>query len=406
MVGLISGHSYSTPSMINLSMVGYDVLIVLILVILKNRGKIYFAEKNIIQAFILFFAVLVIRFLVDGIGMVSNKIFDNYFLPLISAYLMVQFLTFDDLPKVIKVLYICIIINAVIGCVEYIIGKSLFLHNYYMSNVDWYPSTFLSTQYNIPFRCTTFLGHPLVNGMYYLMGIVYLLNNKGIKNISKILQSVILIGGILATNSRAALLVLAVYLLYYLISNKKGIKLILLLMASICIYFTVNLNEIYSNLFVRDASGSSAMVRILALQSIIQIPEKSLLLGVGFNNAGQVFKQMLAGANAEISYLIILLELGLIGFILWFGACALVYNNNIKEEVNNLLYKGLVKGMLICFLLYAAFSNSFGDPGTLNYLLFFILGLTRVGKQKISASIGISTKEEGRNMDNEFFVDA
>ena len=65
---------------------------------------------------------------------------------------------------------------------------------------------------------------------------------------------------------------------------------------------------------------------------------------------------------------------------------------------NGIKYSGLVHGMLICFLIYAATSNSFADPGTLTYLLCFILALSRIGKidsakESITYEYGVENKK-------------
>ena len=43
-------------------------------------------------------------------------------------------------------------------------------------------------------------------------------------------------------------------------------------------------------------------------------------------------------------------------------------------------YTRLVQGMIVCFLLYVATSNSFANSGTLTYLMSLILALSQIGK--------------------------
>lgn len=378
--GIISGVPYDTGGVINLSIVGYDVLIILILSLALRYGKIKSLGEFWRRAVICTWLTISIRFVIDGFGVLSNKVFDNYLLPMAYVLLMIRYLDKEKAIKVVKVLYVCVLINAAVGSCEYFLGQSLLFHEYYMKSVGWYPNTYLAQQYGVSFRCTAFLGHPLTNGMYYLMGMVYLFNNEKKWNLFKIAQFAVLGFAIFATNSRGALLILSIYILFYLISNKKALKFCFLAGMGVVITTGINLQEIYNNIFARDATGSSMMVRVKVLLNFFDIPNQNVVMGMGYNNAGTIFSKYTGGANAEISYIILLMENGIAGFISWFVALASIYNNKMCRMFNGIKYSGLVHGMLICFLMYAATSNSFADPGTLTYLLCFILALSRIGK--------------------------
>lgn len=378
--GIISGVPYDTGGVINPSIVGYDVLIILILSLALRRGKIKSLGVFWRRAVICTWLTITIRFVIDGFGVLSNKVFDSYLMPMAYALLMIRYLDKEKAIKVVKVLYVCVLINAAVGGCEYFLGRSLIFHEYYMKAVGWYPNTYLAQKYGVSFRCTAFLGHPLTNGMYYLMGVVYLFDNEKKWNLFKIVQFAVLGFAIFATNSRGALLILSIYILFYLISNKKALKLCFLAGMGVVITTMINLQEIYNNVFARDATGSSMMVRVKVLLNFFDIPIQNVIMGMGYNNAGTIFSKYTGGANAEISYIILLMENGIAGFISWFVALSSIYNNKMCRMFNGIKYSGLVHGMLICFLMYAATSNSFADPGTLTYLLCFILALSRIGK--------------------------
>lgn len=378
--GIISGVPYDTGGVINPSIVGYDVLIILILSLALRHGKIKSLGVFWRRAVICTWLTITIRFVIDGFGVLSNKVFDSYLMPMAYALLMIRYLDKEKAIKVVKVLYVCVLINAAVGGCEYFLGRSLLFHEYYMKAVGWYPNTYLAQKYGVSFRCTAFLGHPLTNGMYYLMGVVYLFNNEKKWNLFKIVQFAVLGFAIFATNSRGALLILSIYILFYLISNKKALKFCFLAGMGVVITTRINLQEIYNNIFARDATGSSMMVRVKVLLNFFDIPIQNVIMGMGYNNAGTIFSKYTGGANAEISYIILLMENGIAGFISWFVALSSIYNNKMCRMFNGIKYSGLVHGMLICFLMYAATSNSFADPGTLTYLLCFILALSRIGK--------------------------
>lgn len=381
--GIISGVPYDTGGIINLSIVGYDVLIILALSLMIRHGKIKSLGFFWHRALMCTFLTVTIRFAVDGFGALSNKVFDNYLLPMAFALLMIRYLNKEKVIKVVKVLYICVLINAIVGGCEFFLGKSLIFHEYYMKAVEWYPSIYFAQNYGIPFRCTAFLGHPLTNGMYYLIGMVYLFNNDKKWNFSKIIQLLVFSFAIFATNSRGAILVMSIYILIYLISNKKALMLCFLAIIGVIIVAGLNLKEIYYYIFVRDTTGGSMMVRVNVLLNLFNIPIQDVILGTGYNKANVVFSKYTSGANAEISYIILLIENGILGFISWFITLKSIYNKKKCLILNGKKYTRLVQGMLFCFLLYAATSNSFADPGTLTYLLSFILALSQIRKTNI-----------------------
>lgn len=142
---------------INLSIVGYDVLIILILSLALRYGKIKSLGEFWRRAVICTWLTISIRFVIDGFGVLSNKVFDNYLLPMAYVLLMIRYLDKEKAIKVVKVLYVCVLINAAVGSCEYFLGQSLLFHEYYMKSVGWYPNTYLAQQYGVSFRCTAFL---------------------------------------------------------------------------------------------------------------------------------------------------------------------------------------------------------------------------------------------------------
>lgn len=64
-------------------------------------------------------------------------------------------------------------------------------------------------------------------------------------------------------------------------------------------------------------------------------------MGMGYNNAGTIFSQYTGGANAEISYIILLMENGIAGFISWFVALMSIYNKKMCRTFNRIKYSGI-----------------------------------------------------------------
>ena len=378
--GLISGVPYDNGGAINISLAGYDVIIILIISCILREGKYKVPRRIWTVVSINLLLVFFIRIVVDWENFLSNKIFDNYLLPICLYFLICKHLNKKDMVKVIAILYSCILINSFIACIEYFLGRSLFFHDYYMESVTWYPSVYLAQQYGNPFRSIALLGHPLTNCMYYLIGVVYLCNNSKKWNYNKWIQLFVLVFGIFTTNSRGAILVLSLYIFYYALSNKKAISLCCLTGVGAFCAMVFNLDRIYSDVFARDITGGSLLVRVNAILNFRYISFFNILFGVGFNNSGTIFSRYTGGANAEISYLILLVENGIIGFVFLMIAFIAMYNRKMYKRLMDLKFSGLIHGMLFCYLLYGATSNSFGDPGTLVYLLSFILAFSQIGK--------------------------
>ncbi len=196
--------------------------------------------------------------------------------------------------------------------------------------------------------------------------------------IFKGVQFALLLGGIISTNSRGALLIFAVYTVVFLYTNKKIGNLLLLFMCAVILIIALDFDKIYSMMFARDVSGDSAMVRFKALEVFTKMPLETLILGEGFNKVSAVLSQYDIAGNFEISYLIIMMEIGIIGFIFWVISAITMYNPKMAKTVGDIKAKSMINGMLACFLLLAATSNSIGDPGTLNFMFWAMLAFSRV----------------------------
>ena len=381
--GIYSGVAYSASGYINISCIGYGTIVLFIFYILKMKK---FNKKITTGLVVCITIIFAIRLLVDGQNVLSNKLLDNYILPMALALLIVSDFKKEWFPEFLKIMYRVILFGAVIACIEYITGKSIFFHEYYLQTCGWYNQIYAATQW-LPFRSTSLFGHPLVGGVYYLFGVVYLVNNeKIIKNkVLTIIQFVILLAAILSTNTRSTLIVLGIYLGLKLLLMKKRVSKILLigLVIAIIIYvkFFFNFDNLYEQLFARDVTGSSYLVRVTALLNIIHIPFKTILLGNGYNSTQDVLKMIGINGNVEIAYLIILFENGVIGFIAWISSLIIMYRRNMLDEIGDLRIKSIINGMILCVLLCGFMSNLFGDPGTLNYIIYMLFAFSFVLRQ-------------------------
>lgn len=383
-IGILSGTPYSAASgKINISLIGYAVIIVLVLFSILNRGKLKIANtRRTILCIECLCILILIRIIVDNSEALSNKMLDNYLLPAIFAIIMISCLKKEELPILLKNIYFLIFIDAIFACIEFWIGKSLFFHDYYLSTTNWYSNVYYSTEWGVPFRSTSLLGHPLVGGMYYILALVYLLNiNHKKKKILYIVQFAILILAIFSTNSRGVILCTIGYILYFFIQRKNYIKIGILLFLGLFLLSFIDFDSLYSVIFSRDVSGSSISVRFNALASISKIPINTILLGTGYNNMQNLLETLGLSGNFEIAYLIVFIENGLFGFTAWLCAVFSLYNRKMDKMFAGIRVRYMLNGMLLCFGFVAATSNSFGDPGTLNYMLWALIAFTSIASK-------------------------
>lgn len=379
--GLISGTPYSTGNVVNLSMVGYISILWVFSLLIFRHHKL--PRKITIRILMCFLVIMSIRLTVDGIDFISNKILDNYFLPMLLALALISSIKIKHIPELLHYLYVCILVGAIIACVEYVAGKSLFFHDYYMETCPWYVSIYNSSKY-VTFRSCSIFGHPLTGAVYYLLGIVYLFNDASLKkkHLLFAIQLMVLIAAIFSTNSRAALFGLTLYITIYLIANEKIGKLLgvfIIIGGTIVSLGSSELFIIYNTLFARDSLGSSLMIRLNALSSISRIPFFTFLFGEGYNNTSTILTFLGFKGNLEISYLIILMENGIIGFLAWLASIIFLYGWGMKKRIiNGINVSSSVRGMLFIIFIVGGTSNSFGDPGTLNYIIYFLLALSYI----------------------------
>lgn len=392
-LGIISGSSYSTPGIFNVSLICYNVIIIYLILIILNKIKVRRKNKFVFTTILLSLDIIfIIRFFTDGINALSNKMFDNFLIPALLGLLIIEYLPKDKLGKILRNIYFFIMINAIIASLEYFLGKSIFFHQYYMDTTSWYESVYVAQQYGISFRSTAFLGHPLLNGMYYMIAAIYLFNSRDRKNnVFSFFQLLILTFAIFTTNSRMTIFVFVLYIIYYILYKKMYVKFAGILFIGVLVVLLIDFNSIYTSLFSRDKTGSSILVRLQAIKSIGSIPIKTLLLGCGYNNAKSILDNLGFISNFEISYLIILVENGIIAFSSWIMCFLSLYNSRMYKKFVGIDVKNMLNNMIICILVLALTSNMFGDPGTINYILWTIIAFTVVVGDEKQSKLGVES---------------
>lgn len=374
-VGLFSGTPYSQATgRVNISIAAYDVLCFFVAFQVFRRGhrQRYSMKKTTTWIIVLsLFLLITLRFFSEGTTFLSNKLFDTYQFPMLLMLIVANRLIPNDIDRILRTLFICILINAVVAIVEFYYGKSLFLHTYYYESVDWYPAIINAKEHTGLFRTTAFLGHPLIGSIYYNLATCILLERTKKLSLFILVQYAIFFLAIISTNARSGLLVFIALTGWFVFKKNKllGIAGTIILLA---VMASIDIVKIYNELFSRDLQGVSAMIRVNAINSISMVPIETWMFGVGYNNATEYMRQ-LAGTSIEISYIIILLENGLLGFMAWSGSILWSIRLLWKVRKKNAVQQP-VAAMIVCLLALAAMSNSLGDPVTLNYSLWILLG--------------------------------
>ena len=87
---IISGSLYSTSGILNISVVGYDIIIIVICTIILKKKIRKFTKKNLIYILLGLISILGMRLIIDGASAPSNKMFDNYCLPILLSILIIK----------------------------------------------------------------------------------------------------------------------------------------------------------------------------------------------------------------------------------------------------------------------------------------------------------------------------
>lgn len=389
--GVFMGLYYSAPNAkINISLFAYSIIFSFIIEIFLNREKLFSLKNKKENNFmiIIFFFIVAINILVQK--KISNKLIDSYMVPFMFYLLIKKFISKYGYKKIINIfLGICCILS-LYGIIELIVGKNIILHEYYSNNTPWYILTLGTVKYGLPYRITTFLGHPLVNASYFLVALVFACEMYFNERKSRYLIMIILFCiNVFSTFSRAAFLILVIYLVFLRnCIGKREKNNILITMGMLVIITAIILanDSIISGLLQRfSREQGSLSVRMDSFKLLAQISMKDLFLGIGFNNAGNLRMALTGGlsnANFENGFIIQLIEMGVIAFIFYYGyVISIIYqyfNNTKRNKKMDLIFLG----SFLIFCMHCFTYNSIGDPNTLNNVFWLLLALISSNKDE------------------------
>lgn len=215
----------------------------------------------------------------------------------------------------------------------------------------------------------------------FICGLHFLVQNK--KKILNFMGLAIIVMGLLSSNSRNAFIVSAVGLvLYFLICMRntdilKRIGIIILVAAILCILYSFGLFDSILNRMNGlefDGSGDNSVNHRMFMISfgLSQFLE-SPLWGFGINNAQYLLESFFARTYLHNNYVELLVDVGLIGFVLFYSCHILTLKRMIslrKKDPTNEGYVSLV--IVICLMLLVADISIVFYYNKITYIFFAI----------------------------------
>ncbi|MEY8200344.1 MAG: hypothetical protein RPS47_13975 [Colwellia sp.] len=297
-----------------------------------SRGGVPLLPVAVFPMILFLMYLLVVTYLNHGLKGYGT-IADNYLAVLICFYVVA--LEKSKKPFDPHAIYLMIFISALYSVFEYLISYNPVYYNLF-THAEW-----VGTQWGSGFyRSTGGIGHPLICATLYLIAFISL-NNWTNKN--KPIFYAILFLAIVATGSRAALVLVVLYV--SIMTLRSGnIKLFLLLLLGGVLFGTVlYMLGMFDQIIYRFSNGHGSNAVRLALFDIIDYVLTDNLFGGGIGSTGD-FSERVGFYNViEVAWVSFIIEMGVIGTCLFFCVWYYyLYKNNILRGNGMLLLFSLV----------------------------------------------------------------
>lgn len=357
----------------------------------RDKTKIQEIKGIIIPFILVMFFILLYSFLINGVTFSSFNLFLMITTPLLNAYFINKFIAY----KAIRL--------------DYIIRKSVFLFVLFVIfaivfNIIKYGFSISLTDSST--RLTASAGGPVIFGYTISVVFAFVISHKEIFRQIEILASLfILFIGILLTQDRGAIVVLALCVLF-LFKNytKKGVLWVALLIIPLFLFFMMdNIKE--STFFSRfegfDASSDDRLFTLLSAVSVYFEEIQYIIFGHGFDGFFPYQDWLLNTSHEEVynnidfniiqykgrfmlvqphnTFVYFLMESGLVGL---FSFCWMFHGFYKKTSANNRYSLLLVLAAVICISLLE--STLILEPGiscTLWLIVFYSFLYCRIPKK-------------------------
>jgi len=223
----------------------------------------------------------------------------------------------------------------------------------------------------------------------YLLPAFFIMLQNLIANQKKLLNwlyPILTIVAIALTFSRSAAVGLLVGLFIWLILYNKN-KVIKIVIAGLIIFSAgfvfINKDSAIINNFLTHGNQtghqSALQITMDELHNRVRTPAK-LFFGAGLGTAGPIAIKYNSGIVSESWYFQLILELGIIGLVLWLAVISMIIYKLSKRSECGLLFG------IVAVSATALFLHTFADNPALTYTLFIIIGIKYFGQDKVKNS--------------------
>ncbi len=414
---LLTGVAYTAPTGgLNLHILTYYVVGGFVSLILAN-GSFFFRSVRtthvVKRQFQIFFFLFAYEFLIDAFqlrGAVPTNQFPDVYVGPVLFYAMIIFQTMTGNSSGETMLNRLVFLSTPlipIAFIEYFLKKNLFIHSILMNEAKWYAEFQYDYLHGWPYRITTTLGHPLTNGMYFLVLSLWsfwksnLFQRAGrIMRFRYLMLGFLFVGPLLLTFSRVGIVLFAaglIFLWYYSGTGGKrfiNFALLLIVVAGFWQFY----GTFFGDLAERGLTFSdpSSQLRIESAVAAISNISKFSLIGQGVRSVGEMKLELLGAAtrsNFEVGWLLVIIQYGIIFLVIYLTAILLPIKEVFSKR-NRPYLRQLFPSALIVVLLIINFagSNSIGERTTINYLFFLVLGTTTSSLVRLELSAAQETQ--------------
>lgn len=346
-----------------------------------------FRRQVFVFSLMIFIEVVLELFRLRGGGGVSNQLPDVYLGPILYYFIISSVLTSREMQKYTLNIFLALAtLVAGYGIVEFLLKFNYYFESFVrFQNIPWYLFVVKEGSKGHAYRIMTSLGHPLINGGYFLTAFIFMIYSVTKINrlgFTKITASVILMAALILTFSRGACVLASVGIVWFIASSSKPSKAMrFLMLLSITTSAYLVIQPLLGLLIGRDFlfQDTSASVRLNTIKGLFNNFGSLPLIGYGPKNLDEGVA-VLVGSNSsnslEIGYVIVMLQYGAIFLALYlYGVLiSLIGRVTCRAHMRKLTLKPY-STPLIFLLIYFGASNTIGVRSTINYLFFLILAL-------------------------------
>jgi hypothetical protein len=263
-----------------------------------------------------------------------------------------------------------------------------------------------SQHYNVSYRVTTLLGHPLVNGLVFSAAAVLAasdLAQKSGKTPMSLVRFIILVGATDATHSRGAAAALAAGVIVVILFSRRGRQALGTRRLALAISLLLGATFLVYGLKARDESRQgkeSAQVRVTVINHALEAVNDLGLLGAGPGESEAYRKARHlpdSSVDLENSYAQLAVSLGPIGALLLLILLIAVVAVGVKNE----LVTGEAAALLTMIIDMGTFNTIEGHPNIGVLIALFVIAIVTAPQPPVPLSANSDPRGRGYSVSRE-----